>query len=85
MRSLWKAHYQISDGLAPSTTIREENVFVKVMDELIGQIPLIGFLSGYVFHPSYCVTDQNGITLMRLIKQLSFFESSFRIEKEAKL
>lgn len=83
MRSLWKASYDILDGETALFHIKEENAFVKIMDGLFGELPVIGVLSGYVFNPTYLVKypGETGSTVMRFIKRPSFFESNFTIEK----
>lgn len=85
MRSLWKAHYDLLDGDTPIFTIREENGWVKVMDALLGELPIIGMFSGYLFHPTYIVTRGNGQPVMRLSKEPAFFEGKFRIDQLAPL
>lgn len=62
-------------------SIREENAWVKVMDSVFGEIPILGFFSGYVFNPTYAVTNKNGDIIVRLKKQPSFFGRKFEIEK----
>ena len=85
-RSLWKAHYDIYDGLDPKMTIREANPFIKMADAIFGQIPILNFFTGYLFHPTYnVVSNQDGRIVMRLTKRPSFFESKFIIEKDAGL
>ena len=82
LKSLWKAHYEILDHEDPEMLIREEKPWVKVIDGLIGEIPIIGLISGFIFHPSYLITRQdNGEEMMRVKKQSAFFESKFVIEK----
>lgn len=85
MRSLWKAHYNILDGDVLVMTIREEKPWVKVLDGLISQIPIIGLLSGYILHPAYQVSRIDDMVVMRLEKQPSFFESKFTIRKQTEL
>ncbi len=85
MRSLWRARYNIMNGSAPDITIREENPWIRVADGVFEAIPLVGMLSGYLFHPAYVVSDAQDRPLMRLIKQPAFFEGKFRIEKQAEL
>lgn len=85
MKSLWRARYNILNGTAPALTIREENPWVKVVDGLVGEIPLVGLFSGYLFHPAYLVTRGENMSLMRLEKQPSFFEAKFKIDKLAEL
>lgn len=83
MKSLWRARYNVLNGSAPNLTIREENPWVRVMDGVAGDIPLLGMLSGYVFHPAYLVDRADGTNLMRLQKEPAFFESKFSIKKLA--
>lgn len=81
-RSLWKAEYQLIDQFEkPQYFIREENGWVKVLDGLLGEIPILGMFTGYVFNPSYLVTDKQGEMIVRMKKQPSFFGREFEIEK----
>ena len=84
-KSLWRAQYEVVDGGGQPLTIREENGWVKVGDALFGEIPILGIFSGYVFNPSYVLTDAAGAPLMRLAKQPAFMEGRFRIEKLAEM
>lgn len=83
MRSLWKASYDVLKGEEIVYQIKEENGFVKLLDGLFGEIPLIGILSGYVFNPVYLINTpgEMGQTVARIAKQPAFMESSFSIEK----
>ncbi len=84
MRSLWKAHYEINDEAGQHyATISEENPMAKVLDSILGDIPVVGLLTGYLFHPKYLGTDAKGSPLFRLTKQRAFLESSYSIEKLA--
>jgi hypothetical protein len=85
MRSLWKAHYDIFDGDTPALTIREANPWAKVMDALLGEIPIVGMFTGYLFHPAYVVSRPDGTVVLRAKKQPAFFESKFTIEQESEL
>ncbi len=81
-RSLWKAKYLIIDQHQKEQfTIEEENGWVKVWDNLLGEIPILGMLTGYFFNPSYAVTNLNGKKVVRLKKQSSFFGRKFEITK----
>jgi uncharacterized protein YxjI len=82
LRSLWKAHYDIFYRTMPTPvmTIKEENPWVKVMDALLGEIPILGIFSGYFFHPAYLVTRQDGTLVLRLEKRRAFLESTFTLE-----
>lgn len=86
MRSLWKASYDILEGDRVKFHIKEENAFIKLLDGLFSEIPIVGMLSGYVFNPVYLVTrpataGEAGPTVMRLNKTPALLESSFTIEK----
>ena len=80
--SLWKVHYEIFDEKQQSDLIiREENPWAKVFDNMLGEIPLLGILSGYLFHPTYIVTRPNGTEVVRLTKQPSFWGRKFTVDK----
>jgi uncharacterized protein YxjI len=82
MRSLWRAHYEVHRGGGPVLVIREEKPWVKVMDGLLGEVPVLGMFTGYFFHPAYIVTRaDNGELVMRITKQPAFFEGRYSIEK----
>ncbi|MBA2502120.1 MAG: hypothetical protein H0V27_04485 [Pyrinomonadaceae bacterium] len=86
MKSLWKAHYDIFDETHNANlTIREENAWIKVFDSLLGEVPVVGMFSGYLFHPAYLVQRADGTTIMRLEKQPAFLEGKFRIDKQAEM
>lgn len=85
MRSLWKAQYDIYEGESITMRIREENAWVKVLDGLFGELPIIGTFSGYVFHPAYLVSTLDGRVVLRMEKQPAFFEGKFRVEKQGEL
>lgn len=80
--SIWKANYEIIDqNQRLQYHIREENAWVKVMDSLLSQIPIVGIFSGYFFNPSYIVTDLNDRTIARLKKESSFWGRRFEVTK----
>jgi len=86
LRSLWKAHYEILRGGGAVLAIREENPWVKVMDGLVGEIPFLGLLTGYLFHPAYQLTRADtGEVVMRLRKEPALFQSRFTLEELAPL
>lgn len=82
-RSIWRSHYETFNpgDDTPDFSIREENPWAKVMDSILGGIPLLGLLTGFLFHPSYVATRSNGQPVMRITKQAAFFEGRFEIEK----
>lgn len=86
MRSFWRAHYEIHRGRGVILTIREENPWVKVVDNLVGEIPVVGILSGYFFHPAYQVARvTDGAPMLRAVKQPAFLEGKYTIERLGEL
>ncbi len=80
--SLWKANYEIYDETQQlDLAVREENPWAKVFDSMLGEIPFLGLLSGYLFHPSYIVKRPDGTEVVRLKKESSFWGRIFTIEK----
>ncbi|MBP1675944.1 MAG: hypothetical protein H6Q20_503 [Bacteroidetes bacterium] len=82
--SLWKAHYEILDEHHNTDLIiREENPWTKVFDSMLGELPVIGMLTGYFFNPAYILTRPDGTQVVRLKKEASFFGRRFTIDKLA--
>ncbi len=82
MRSLWKANYEVLDeNDVHISTIEEENPMSKVADSFFGEIPVLGILSGYVFHPKYLLTSTDGRARLRMTKEAAFLEGKYRIDK----
>lgn len=80
MRSIWKANYEIFDNASNHVmNINEENGWVKVVDSLVGEVPLVGMFTGYFFNPSYIVSRIDGTQIARLQKQPAFFEGKFQL------
>jgi len=50
------------------------------MDALLGELPIVGIFSGYMFNPAYLV-DLRGQTVLYLKKQPAFLEGKFTVEK----
>ena len=81
MRSILKAHYEICEPSGAMTMeIHEENAWIKVVDSLVGELPIIGMFTGYFFNPAYLIS-RGGTHLARLQKQPAFFEGVFQLEK----
>ncbi|MCF7675908.1 MAG: hypothetical protein K9N23_20540 [Akkermansiaceae bacterium] len=82
-RSLWRAHYEVFNpgDNTPDFSIREENPGAKVLDSLLGEIPILGMFTGYFCHPKYIATRADAFPVMRLTKQPAFWEGRFTIEK----
>jgi uncharacterized protein YxjI len=81
MRSLWSAHYDVIQDGQIDMTIREENPTKKVIESILGEIPIIGLIAIYLLNPSYLVCRPDGKPLLRLTKQAAIFEGRFTLEK----
>jgi hypothetical protein len=84
LRSIWRARYDIFDNTnttSPSLIIQEENPWVKVIDSLLCEIPVVGLFSGYFFNPSYTIgrPDSNNV-VMRIEKKPGFLSRHFVIK-----
>jgi hypothetical protein len=82
-RSLLKASYEIfgPDDRAIAR-IEEENGWIKLLDAVIGEIPIIGAFTGYFLNPKYRVVDLTSQRqMLRVTKHRSFLESRFEIER----
>lgn len=81
MKSLWKARYELQAAAGGAMLIQEANPWTKVFDSLVGELPIVGIFTGYMFHPAYILSRPDGAALLRLEKQPAFFEGRFKIEK----
>ncbi len=82
MRSIFKANYEVYDAAgAQVMNIHEENAWIKVVDSLLGELPIIGMFTGYFFNPAYIVSRNDNTPIARLQKQPAFFEGVFKLEK----
>jgi uncharacterized protein YxjI len=86
MRSIWKANYEISDANGNQVLqINEENGWIKVMDAVAGEIPILGMFTGYIFNPAYLISRMDGTPIARLQKEPAFFEGKFKLEPQIQL
>ncbi|HET6763832.1 MAG TPA: hypothetical protein VFH27_09165 [Longimicrobiaceae bacterium] len=86
MRSFWRASYEIVRDGAVVMQIREENPWVKVLDGLMGEIPVLGFFTGYAFNPAYLVTrTDTGAPVLRIKKEPAFLEGKFSVQRQGEL
>ena len=82
VRSIWKARYDIIDeNDKPIYQINEDNGWVKVFDSFVGEIPILGMLTGYFLNPSYTVKDNAGKEYFRLKKMPSLVGRRFQLER----
>jgi hypothetical protein len=81
MRSIWRARYDIFRDDTVVFTVQEENPLAKVADSFLGEIPILGFFAGYLFHPKYLISTTDGRPVLRATKQPAFFEGVFRVDR----
>ena len=81
MKSLWSSAYVLEDAYGTEGgSIREENPWTKVLDGMMESLPLGDALGGLFFNPAY-LAELYGRDVVRVQKQASVLESSFRIDK----
>jgi hypothetical protein len=83
MRSLWSAHYEIYEKGVVDMHINEEEPWKKLVEGLLGEIPILGFLFIYLLNPSYLISMADGTPALRATKKPSIFERYFVIDKLA--
>ena len=81
MRSIFKANYEVYDQNGNQVMqIHEENGWIKVVDALLGELPVVGMFTGYFFNPAYIVSRLDSAPIARLQKQPAFFEGVFQLD-----
>jgi hypothetical protein len=87
MRSIWRAHYDVYRESEQVMSIREENPWVKLLDGVLGEIPLVGLLSGFFLHPRYLITRGAGDAevLLRVTKRPALWEGKYSVEQVGEL
>jgi uncharacterized protein YxjI len=81
LKSLFSARYDIERGGGTLFELREENPWIKFLDGLFESIPVLGILSGYLFHPRYTVSTPDGRRHFTLHKRPAFLEGVFELEQ----
>ncbi|RFC45502.1 MAG: hypothetical protein DVB23_001947 [Verrucomicrobia bacterium] len=82
MRSIWRAHYLISDDSGRvEFEVTEENPWIKVLDGFFDSIPVVNLLSGYLLNPSYLVKGPGGELVCSVRKQPAFLEGVYQLEQ----
>jgi hypothetical protein len=86
MRSIWKANYDIFNAQGQQVLkVHEENAWIKVVDALVGELPIVGMFTGYLFNPVYLVERMDGTIVSRLAKQPAMFEGKFQLAPQVQL
>ncbi len=87
-RSLWRSHYDIFENATSqqaSMSIQEESVMMRMLDNVLGEIPILGIFTGYFFNPTYAILNAEGVLVARLRKRAAFLDKFFTLEKFADL
>jgi hypothetical protein len=86
MRTFWKATYDILDESGSAIgLIHEQDAWVKVIDGLIGEIPLVGFVIQQWINPTYLIDGDDDTTYLHLRKRPSLIERRFIVEQDSPL
>jgi uncharacterized protein YxjI len=81
MRSIWRANYEILDGAGSLVmSMHEENPGAKLLDSVLGEIPIVGLFTGFFCHPRYSIKVGENV-VARVTKSRSFLESRFVVEQ----
>lgn len=81
-KSIWKSTYEIFDSEGDQQySITEENPWAKVWDAMLGEIPVLSMLTGYLANPRYAVKNLDEEVILRFKKKPSFFGRRFTLEK----
>jgi hypothetical protein len=85
MASIWKATYDIEPPMGGAVySIVEEQPWLKVIDYFVEEIPFVGIFAGYLFSPTYGVTNlSTGQTALRITKRRTFLAKTFTIDNLA--
>jgi hypothetical protein len=81
MQSFWRARYDIVRDGAVVFSVQEENPWAKMADGFLGEVPILGLLTGYLFHPRYLIKTSDGKEVIRAVKQPAFLESLFQVSR----
>ena len=84
MKSFWKASYDVMDeNNNAKFTITEDNAWIKVWDNIVGEIPVVGMFTGYFLNPSYSVKDASGKVYFKPKKMPSFIGRRFQLDRKS--
>lgn len=83
VHSLWKATYTVFNAQNEKIfTIKEDNGWIKVLDSIVGEIPIVGLFTGYILNPSYSAENSSGEKIYTLTKKPSFFGRKFSLTRK---
>jgi uncharacterized protein YxjI len=82
MRSILKASYNVMDESGQVVAhLKEDNAWIKVIDALLGEVPVLGMFTGYFFNPSYTLYRGTGLDspALHIKKEPAFMEGKFTV------
>jgi hypothetical protein len=87
MRSLWRASYDIVGPGVNGTAfhVSEKSALVRVIDGMIGEIPVVGLLTGLFLQPVYYVTRGDGERVLTIEKKRNLLEARFDVSQQVPL
>ncbi|WP_045233989.1 hypothetical protein [Deinococcus pimensis] len=86
LRTLWGARYEVTDARGDVVMhVREDNPWIKVIDGLVDEIPIVGPIVGMFINPTYTMSDVEGRAARRIVKKRSFVERRFTMESAGPL
>lgn len=86
LRTLWGARYEVVNASGDVVlTVREDNPWIKLVDGLVDEIPIVGPLVGMLINPTYTMYDTAGGSVRRIAKKRSFVERRFTMEETGPL
>lgn len=86
LRTLWGARYEVVTASGDVVlTVREDNPWIKLVDGLVDEIPIVGPLVGMLINPTYTMYDTAGGAVRRIVKKRSFVERRFTMEEAGPL
>ena len=83
MRSLWRAHFTVMRDGQAVFEITEKSVLTRLFDNLLGEVPVLGMITGFVLQPSYLIKTPQGQLVMQLDKKPALFEGVFELHQKA--
>jgi hypothetical protein len=81
MRSFWRTRYEVRGANGARFELQEVNPWTQVADAFLGEVPILGMLTGYVLQARYVMAPPNGNPVFNLVKRPAFFEGRFDIER----
>ena len=81
VRSLWRAHFSVVRNGQVVYEVSEKSVLTRMVDNLLGEVPVLGLITGYVFQPSYLIKTPEGQCVMQLDKKPALWEGVFEMHQ----